>query len=391
MNDYEEKASFKIRHLTALKMARNGNDVTFVYPRNRSGTDRPLIGVHDRFREVPTPGIAPNRMRVGGFGVIDTIHKCLIVLRGKYDVIYVTSGHRPSQFLPSMLGKYLKGAFIVDECWEWLGRGSYADNRKGLFGRIVGLYDRLFELSLRRPYDHIIAISSGLKARFNHPDRITVLLGGAETDSLRNYSVAEARERLGMSQDIFLIGMSNMTELDHPDHESFYRAFDLISKEFKNVFLMITGSDGAYIDKIGKMFHFSDRIIYPGWVSFEEYNSYLSSCNLFVLGYLDSKMNMGRWPNKMGDYLCLERPIISNPTGDVKDCIEDNRVGFLCDGTSDAYYYLLKEVLSGNIDLAQYAKDSLRVARGISFDARVGKILDIFERAQGERITVACR
>ena len=260
MNDYEEKASFKIRHLTALKMARNGNDVTFVYPRNRSGTDRPLIGVHDRFREVPTPGIAPNRMRVGGFGVIDTIHKCLIVLRGKYDVIYVTSGHRPSQFLPSMLGKYLKGAFIVDECWEWLGRGSYADNRKGLFGRIVGLYDRLFELSLRRRYDHIIAISSGLKARFNHPDRITVLLGGAETD-LSPKLFSSGGKRAAWDESGYLSHWNgNMTELDHPDHESFYRAFDLISKEFKNVFLMITGSDGAYIDKIGKMFHFSDRI-----------------------------------------------------------------------------------------------------------------------------------
>jgi glycosyltransferase involved in cell wall biosynthesis len=47
--------------------------------------------------------------------------------------------------------------------------------------------------------------------------------------------------------------------------------------------------------------------------------------------------NKGRWPNKMGDYLSLGRPTVSNPVGDIKDLFERHEIGLLADWTPEDF------------------------------------------------------
>ena len=380
MNDYEEKASFKIRYLTALKMAESGHEVVFMYPANKLGGRRGLPDCHIRLSLVATPGLLPNRFRVGGFGILDTIFKVLRVLRDHFDVIYATNGHRPAQFLPSFLGKHLKGALTVDECWEWLGKGGYADLRSGIVGAIVSLYDRSLEVALRRSYGRLIAISETLKQRFGNGAATAVIHGGAETDALINYPIPEARKRTGLGEDLFLIGISNVTEVDHRDNVVLFEAVERLSTEFANLSIVVTGADTPYVRRLKESYGFLRRMIFPGWVTFEEYNAYLSSCNVFFLGNRDSLINRARWPNKMGDYLSLQRPIITHPTGDVERYFNKYGIGFLCEETPEAVADLLRSMITGRIELALYARDSLRLAREVlSFDCRVARILTLFD------------
>ncbi|MCK5642240.1 MAG: glycosyltransferase family 4 protein [Gammaproteobacteria bacterium] len=379
IENYAEPNSFRIRYLSAYKMAEKGHDVVFMSPSNKLMTTTSKI-INDRLKTVTTPGLFSNRLRTGGFGILDALYKTRIALQHDFDIIQATNGHRPAQFIPCLIGKYLKKAVIVDECWEWLGKGGYADNRKGVMGKIVSFYDRRFELPFKGFYDQIITISTVLKNRFSKKHNVTVLHGGTENSKLEEYDIYGARKEVNLDSNSFIVGISNVIPADHEDNHIFFKAFERLCQEYSNVFLVATGSDKYYIDEIKRTYFFSDRIIFTGWVAFDVYNKYLSSCNIFVLPYRNNPINAGRWPNKIGDYLCLNRPIITNPTGDIKALFQRYKVGLLCDETPEGFYDTLRKMLNKEIDLNLYTRDSLYVANEIlSFDKRIDKFLDIFE------------
>lgn len=360
-------------------MAEKGHDVVFMSPSNKLMTTT-IKTINDRLKTVTTPGLFPNRMRTGGFSILDALYKTSSALKHDFDIIQVTSGHRPAQLIPCLIGKYLKKAVIIDECWEWLGKGGYADKRKGIVGKIISFYDKWFELTFKDFYDEIITISTVLKNRFNKKHNVTVLHGGTENGVLKNYEIDDARKEVHLDSNIFIIGMSNVTPSDHEDNDIFFKGFENLCHQYSNLFLVATGSDKYYIDEIKTKYSFSDRIIFPGWVEFDIYNKYLSSCNIFVLPYRNTPINSGRWPNKIGDYLCLNRTIITNPTGDIKALFQRYKVGLLCDETPEGFYDILRKMLNNEIDLNLYTRDSLYVANEIlSFDKRIDKFLDIFE------------
>jgi len=268
---------------------------------------------------------------------------------------------------------------IVAECWEWLGKGGYADNRKGIIGKIMAFYDRLTELRVERIFDHIIAISSVLKKRFRDSGNVTVLRGGAENSELVSLGIDIARRRVRLSADSFIVGMSNVCASDHKDNELFFEAFGKLSREYSGLFIVLTGSDGGYIKEVGRRYGFAEKVIFPGWVEFGIYNAYLSACNVFVLPLPNTPINAGRWPNKIGDYLCLNRPILSNPTGDVEDLFREYRVGILCDHSSAGFYTALKALIEKE-NLEECSKDAPYVANEtLAFDKRIESLLAIFK------------
>jgi len=221
IENYKDVASFEIRYLTALKIAEKGHDVVFISPSNRllNTTKRT---VNKRFKTITTPGLFPNRLRSGGFSALDALFKTMIVLKHHFDIIQVTNGHRPAQLIPCLIGKYLKKTIIVDECWEWLGKGGFADKRKGIKGKIISLYDEYSELKFKRRFDHIITISNELKNRFKSKKNITVLHGGTLNTSLKDYEIVEVREGLNIDLSKFIIGMSNVLPSDHEDNTIFF-------------------------------------------------------------------------------------------------------------------------------------------------------------------------
>ncbi len=377
---YQDIASFRIRYLTALKISQAGHKVLFMSPASNQTVFATNRIVNGNFRAITTPGILPIGFRSGGFSLTDCLYKVAVCLRHRFDVIHVTNGHRPAQFAPSFVGKFLRNASIVDECWEWIGKGGFSETRRGLLGKIISRYDAWSELRLKRIFDHIIAITSTLKNRFEKGNSITVLHGGAEIDILKNYTIEEARRSLNLEPDHFIVGMSNVIQSDHEDNRLFFSGFSRLCEENENIYLIATGPDKQYIDDIGNKYSLSDRIIHPGWVNLDTYNKYLSACNIFVLPYRKTNINMGRWPNKIGDYLCLDRPIITNPTGDVEELFQKYKIGLLCDETPDGFNSVIKKIIKKKLATGQYTEDQSFVANEIlSFDKRVSHILDIYE------------
>lgn len=379
VENYNCPSSFKIRHLTGKKISERGHKVTYAYPSNNSRRTT-IVDETDNFRTISTPGLFPRSLRTGGFSVLDIVRKSRLVFSGNFDIIHVTCGHRPAQLIPSLLGKYLKKSVIVDEWWEWYGRGGFAEIRKGVIGKLISCYDVLFELPAKSLYDGVISITSVLKSRLKKNSHVMVLHGGAETGQLNDYDIHSAREALNLSDDLFIIGMSNLGEDDYEDNRLLFDAFCRLEKDYDNIRLFVTG-EKKYLLKFIETVPYRDKIIYKGWLEFDDYNRYLSACNIFVLPFRNIPRNSGRWPNKIGDYLCLNRPVISNPTGDLRDLFENYNIGFICDETEDAFYQLLRRMLCKEIDLSKHHSDSRSLANDeLDFDKRIDSILRFYDQ-----------
>ena len=59
--------------------------------------------------------------------------------------------------------------------------------------------------------------------------------------------------------------------------------------------------------------------------------------NVFTVPYVDIVANHGRWPGRVGNYLPLGRPIVSNPVGEMKWLISQNDLGLLADEDPDDF------------------------------------------------------
>jgi glycosyltransferase involved in cell wall biosynthesis len=105
-----------------------------------------------------------------------------------------------------------------------------------------------------------------------------------------------------------------------------------------------------------------NNIHITGYLPFEALPWYLGCADLFILPLSNNIANIGRWPNKLGDYMCLGRPIVSNPVGEIRRLFEAHEIGLLADWDpidfSRQIIYLLK-----NPDIAdQLGNEARRVA-----------------------------
>jgi glycosyltransferase involved in cell wall biosynthesis len=335
---------------------------------------------------IGTPGLLPPRFRTGGFAFLDCIIKMFYVLANKFDAIQVESGHRPSAFLPCLTAKLFKNSVLIDECWEWLGKGGYAEIRKGVLGKFVSLYDSILEFKLKIIFDWIIVVSTALKKRFRNPKNVDVLYGGAENKNFRAYSIEEARVYLEQPANWKIIGMSNLTCQDHENNKIFLKAIKTLCNDMPDCYLMATGTDSDYIQELEIEYQLRGKIIFPGYVEFKTYNMYMSACNIYVLPFADTNINRGRWPNKIGDYLCLKRPIISNPTGDIEKIFQSYHVGALCQQTEESFYLTLKHFFEDNKTIRYRKSDAeYLVDHVLSFEKRIERMLGIFSNALKEK------
>ena len=377
-------ASFSLKRLTAKKIAEKGHQVTLVHPSCSFQTT--LETKTDKhFTEISTPGLFSKRLRSGGFGVLDALFKSIFALKTRYDVILTTSGHRPGALFPALLGKYFRGSVIVDEWWEWFGKGGYASLRKGILGKIVNYYDIILELPTKGLYDGVIAITNALKNRLEVNNHVIVLHGGAECDKFVEYSLAYARKNLNIEKDLFIIGMSNIGKVDHDDNAVFLEAFKKLSEEYDYLRLFVTG-ERKYIEDFLKHQSYGCKVLYSGWLDFVDYNKHLSACDLFVLPFRNHPRNVGRWPNKLGDYLCLNRPIISNPTGELKKLFFEYKIGLLCEPTVESYCSILRRILEDKLHTSLLCGDSKQLALILSIDRRIDKMTQFYEWLMGERV-----
>jgi glycosyltransferase involved in cell wall biosynthesis len=158
-------------------------------------------------------------------------------------------------------------------------------------------------------------------------ERICHLPGGTFTGHFQPRQKSVCRKRIGLPLSIPILGFSSADS--HLDINIVLQALSIVAGRYPAVKLIITGKQDKSIFKLARIKGVEGNLHLTGWLPYEELPWYLGCADLFVLPFPDKVYNVGRWPNKICDYMSLGRPTISNPVGDIKTLFESHEIGLL--------------------------------------------------------------
>jgi len=322
----------------------------------------------DGIRIIETPDLLWGKLR-SGWDLWDMLNRIIFLNREieKYDLIHCFET-RPVTIYPALF--YLKHHRIpLFTDWnDWFGRGGLITIlRPKWYQILVGGVETYYEEAFRKIGAGITVISTALAKRAADlgisDDRIFYISGGTHPDLYQVRSKEECRRRIGLPVYAPIICFSSGDS--HLDLDLIMAAVADVMKKYPLVKLMITGKAGKHVLDKAKKYGIEDNLFLTGFVPFEELAWYMGCADMFVLPFPETIYNLGRWPNKLGDYLCLGRPTISNPVGDVKPFFERNEVGFLTEFSKEGFYNKMIYIIENPEIGLRYGENARKIAENI--------------------------
>lgn len=263
-----------------------------------------------------------------GFGFLSFFARIIHVLFHKYDYVYIDCGECPNAGWPGKIAQ-LKGAILLSEWGDLLGKGGYYDKKPKVFKLIYGNYYLWAEVYFRKSANYVITLSSFMKSHAQSKgipeDKIIIVPGGAISDIIKyNYT---SKSILSIASEIITLGYIGINDSEIQD---LLPLINTLKKErFINHFKLVVFGKKLTEQTI-KKFGLSDIIVEGGWLNY--YNDYQKAqcIDIFVLMKSTNitRNSMG-WPNKLGDYMAFGRPVLITLYGDVKMFVEKNPNGFI--------------------------------------------------------------
>lgn len=299
-------------------------------------------------RAVEMPDLLWGRLR-SGWDPWNTVHRIFFLSREKepFDLAHCFET-RPATIFPALfLIRKDKIPWLTD--WnDWCGRGGLIEiNRPRWYRYLFGRVETYFEEAFRAKADGLTVISTALAERAYElglsPGQIRCIPGGCFPNWFQARSKEECRRRVGLRMDAKVLGFSSLDS--HFDLEIVLSALKKVVTVFPNLLLLITGKPRPSVRDMVKNSGMEEFVRFSGFLSFEDLPWHLGCADLFLLPMEDKPYNRGRWPNKMGEYMSLGRPTISNPVGDIKKLFERKEVGLLADWAPEDFAEKILQLL----------------------------------------------
>ncbi len=315
-------------------LVRRGHQVTIytIHPTRRWGIEQiKLQGV----QVVQFPDMFWGIGR-SGWDPWDLWHRWRRVRNEKYDIVHAFDS-RPVVIHPALAIKH-SGIPLVMDWADWWGRGGAIEERSNpLIKILLGSIETWYEEHFRTYADGTTVISSALQERAValgvRPETIKKITGGADVENFTPRDRNQARQALGIPVDMKIMAFMGFV---HYDLELVLRAFCLIYRRDKNVRLILVGKPSPLTRRIAREQGCESGIIEYGIVPYEKIPDYMGCADIFLLPFGRKQANIGRWPNKVGDYMAMGRPIVSSPVGEMEHLFNQEPIGRLaCDTTED--------------------------------------------------------
>ena len=288
----------------------------------------------DGVRIIETPDLLWGRLR-SGWDVWDLVNRVFFLSKDKssYDLVHCFET-RPVTIYPALFYSNRHRVPFITDWNDWYGRGGLIEiNRPKWFRVLLSGVETYYEEAFRTLGSGLTVISRALEQRAIQlgvpPEQICYISGGASPDLFPLRAKEECRRRLGFSLTDPILGFSSMDS--YLDIEIVLKSLARIAKIYPSVKLILTGNVNKSIMKQAEVYGLRDHIYKTGYLPFEELPWYLGCADIFLLPFPNKIYNIGRWPNKICDYMCLGRPTVSNPFGDIKTLFENYPVGLLAD------------------------------------------------------------
>ncbi len=361
-------------YLRSLSLAEGlvklGHEVT-LWTSAKQRTLFPKISYENGVKVIESIGLFPYRFRKGGYDPFDIFFRTIAILFSKCSVIH-SFNHRPAATWPAFF-KYIfsnKTKWFLDWADLW-GKGGIADRRYGPFRFLTSNIDHYTErLFIKLPFA-VTAISDDLirKAILIRKSKKNVyfLPVGANIDFIKPLSKLEARKRLSLSiKEKFLVYLYVGTY----DDELLFKTFNELKKIRKDVSLMLLGPKLP-------LFYKQKKVINQGVVSREMLVWYLAAADIMLLPFAKKEINLGKFPNKLGDYLASGRPIVANPTGEVKKILEKEEIGVLVPEKPSLFAKGISDLLDNPKVMDKLGQNARKVGLKLSWKS-VAKQLESF-------------
>jgi glycosyltransferase involved in cell wall biosynthesis len=356
-------------HAMARHLVQRGHAVSLILTANTAKAgivESDWDGVH----VIETPDLLWGRLR-SGWDPWNLLNR-LVALnkdRGRYDLVHCFET-RPATIYPALF--YCRRhhlPFLTD--WnDWFGRGGIVDElRPGWYRTLFGGVETFYEEAFRARGAGLTVISSALARRAIGlgvaRERICHIPGGAFTDTVLPRTREVCRQRVGLPFAGPLLGFSSLDS--YLDMTIVIEALSIVAKRHPTVKLILTGNPGKSIVELAKSHGVEDRLHLTGFLSYDDLPWYLGCVDLFLLPFPDKIYNVGRWPNKVCDYMSLGRPTVSNPVGDIKTLFEDHQVGLLAAWDPADFAQKIIDLIE-NPDLADQLGDNARKVATTIYD-----------------------
>lgn len=332
INHHRRYKSYFRAQIIAESLVKRGHSVTLVViadTRRYGITTEAVNGV----RIIETPDLLWGRLR-SGWDPYDTIVRTRLLagIGHEFDLIHLFET-RPATIIPALFFLRKNKIPIVIDWIDWWGKGGLIDaNRPWWYKHTFGHVEEYFEERFRPMADGTTVISGALADRAVglgvQKDSILLLRGGVDADHFRPMPVADARVKAGISLDAPVLGFSSLDSF--LDVKLLLEAITLVKKEMPGVKVLMTGAASPEARKHVSAFGLEGEVIFTGFLPFKDLPVYLNCCDLFLLPLPETPYNIGRWPNKVGDYMAIGRPVITNPTGELKDIFSSGEFGLTC-------------------------------------------------------------
>ena len=232
-------------------------------------------------------------------------YKYVKIIRSIQPDIIVASSDSHFGLIGLISSKFQKIPFVFD---------VYDDYR--IFGSNKIPFMKIsFDLAVKKA-DLVICSSTPLHRQLSKINRSCIVIeNGVDTETFCPESIADARQKAGISSDKTIIGYFGGIA-GKRGVETLIQAVKILKNDFPQISLLIAGKNdlGISFDK--------SYIDYRGEVEQEEIPLFINASDVVVIPYHpDPQVNMSN-PCKLTEYLSCKTPIVATKISDLEDLLE---------------------------------------------------------------------
>lgn len=337
------------------------------------------VSYENKVKVIESIGLFPYRFRKGGYDIFDLIFRSVIILFSSARVFH-SFNHRPVATIPFLIRKILRPKqtkWFLDWADLW-GKGGIADRRFGRFSFMTKNLDHYLEQIMIVLPDVVTPISDDLvkKAKKNREQKNQVkFLGvGANIEDVKPLDAKLARKKLKLPLNNKVLVYLYVGTYDE---ELLVKTFIELYTLRTDVKLLLLGPELPEFEKIidhhsqGES-RLSQQIIRAGIVSRESLTTYLGAGDIMMMPFTDKEINLGKFPNKLGDYLAAGRPIAANPTGEVKKLLmraqkHNKPIGILASENPLQFAKAIDKLLKNTSQMKKMGQNARHLAKKMSW------------------------
>ena len=277
-----------------------------------------------------------------------------LCLKEKFDVIHIHD--LPLAVIGSETKKKFNTHLVIDLHENWPALIKTAEHTQTFLGKLLSSNKQWvdYEKKILKDADKVITIIEEARDRVINlgidPDKVGMV---SNTINFENLSI-EPKKRVDDSFIIFYGGAINR----HRGLQVVMNALKILKEGKIDVRLWIVG-DGSFrktLEELSESLQIKSQVRFFGQKPFNELLEILADSDVAIIPHIRTDNNDASSPNKLYQYMYLDKPIVASDCTSLKRIINDTKTGFIYQHDSADELAQLLEKLLNNRSLLQDLK-----------------------------------